>query len=258
MGGHGWAKFFHWTCRIVAAICAAGVVFVGAALRADAKVWATRWQVAGDALEGIQGIAWVLVVAFPVGAAVSCWLAKQIRTKWLSGDMRQILEQIRRFAFSKTAGQALDLHRVTLFRAKRTLWGRRLVIVERTGHLTRGHRTSFRIPVNANLNECEGIAGRTWGLQQTFCVDNLPDVTGNATLQEVTTYAQQTFVKEEWIRRRRPTARSYLGIPVEVNTLPWGVLLIDSALTANIRVKPSDRPYYQLAVVALAKLLERR
>lgn len=257
MGGHGWAKFFHWACRILAYTCAAGVAFVGAALKADVKVWSTRWQLAGDALEGIQGIAWILVVVLPLGAAALCWVAKQIKEKWLTGDVQQILEQVRQFAFRSTAGQALDLHRVTLFRARWGLRGRRLVIVERTGHLTRRHRTSFRIP--DSLDECEGIAGRTWGLQQALHVDDLPEVKPDATLAEVETYARATFVTPEWIRRKWPRARSYLGIPIEVNALRWGVLLIDSASTKNINVKPSAiRQYYPLAVVALAKLLERR
>lgn len=159
---------------------------------------------------------------------------------------KELLDRIRKIAFAEIEACNCELHqpdpehyhRVTLFRAVgfRHLpvvpWFRRewLVPYERSGHTTRHSRAFFRIPDDAD--KAEGIAGQTWATRRVVMVDNLPEMNSDASFQKVEKYARKTFVSSarvrKWISDDKQLARSFCGVPVEVDGKLWGVLVYDS------------------------------
>jgi hypothetical protein len=126
--------------------------------------------------------------------------------------------------------------------------------VERSGHTTRRKISVFLAPDDAD--RAEGIAGQTWAQNQVVLVSDLPSLEGNAVPQEVIKeYARSTWISEEWAHCRRPQARSFCGIPVEVKGKLWGVIVIDSRGT-KIAGRTSVQ-VYTLVGRFLGKLLEK-
>jgi len=84
-------------------------------------------------------------------------------------------------------------------------------------------------------------------------------LTAASSPEDVGLYAERTFVRTEWveeyIRKGRPLARSFIGIPVEVAGNRWGVLVLDSK--REMRSAPTTLKLYTLVARFLATLLER-
>jgi hypothetical protein len=121
--------------------------------------------------------------------------------------------------------------RITLFKECRKKW---LNIWARSGHVTLGSRTRFRIDPNSK-NRNEGIAGRCWYENVTITCRDLPDVsTQGASEESIEAYAAATFYDKEKIRSRKPKSRSLAGIPVSVNGKPWGVLVFDGESPTSV------------------------
>jgi hypothetical protein len=126
--------------------------------------------------------------------------------------------------------------------------------VERSGHTTRRRISIFLAPDDAD--RAEGIAGQTWAQNQVVLVSDLPSLEGNDVSQEIIQeYARRTWISEDFAHSRRPQARSFCGIPVEVKGKLWGVIVIDSrgtkvAGTRSVRL-------YTLVGRFLGKLLEK-
>lgn len=218
---------------------------------------AAKWgQDVKCVLEAYQDNAWLILFLLAVFAPVFGFLARKVKPVWPSPSMRALLYQAYKFAFKKEPqGEEPHLHRVTLFEKKR----KKLVIRERSCHLTQASHTTFR--VSDDPEKCEGVAGWTYVRNQILFIDELPELGENASSEDFNKYAEKTYVSPEWLRRKLPLpkARSYLGIPVEVRGNLWGVLVLDSAGVQTIRYGPSlgERQAYNFIGIAVGKLLER-
>lgn len=99
----------------------------------------------------------------------------------------------------------------------------------RSGHTTQNTSTVFLAPDDAD--NAEGVAGKTWaeGREVVVRIHSLPKVGDEKSMRE---YADKTGVSYDWVRnqveRKRQFAAYYRGIPIEVNSTKWGVLLLDS------------------------------
>ncbi|MCB9866898.1 MAG: GAF domain-containing protein [Phycisphaerales bacterium] len=152
---------------------------------------------------------------------------------WRNAAISDAVEQMRAVAFKSRPG-GTHRHRATLFKARR--WGRwkRLCIFVRSGHTTQGSRTSFKIPPD-EPDSAEGIAGITWKENAVVAKSGLPDVVAESDDALKSEYARQTGVSVEWLNWRTYNARSFMGIPIEVNGALWGVVVLDSADPQGIR-----------------------
>lgn len=94
----------------------------------------------------------------------------------------------------------------------------------------------------------------------TVVKDNLPALEKNATPVQITEYATQTFVHEDYVRNqlRKNThmPRSLCGIIVEAESKPWGVLVIDSSLPQLV-AKDKLEAFFQKHAKVLGKLLAK-
>jgi hypothetical protein len=207
---------------------------IAASIKADVrKVTEQFGQTAGRLLEQIQGSAWVVVpallLAIPIVEAI----------RHLIGDPRiwrvvsDLLNHFRDLLFPDSTSDQIHAHRVTLFRhktwhrcARRWPWSGWLVPVERSGHTTRKTDIAFLAPDDAD--KVEGVAGMTWSRRSVVYVKDLPDLSHNPSDSEIEEYAERTWVSEQLVRKRKPHARAFLGIPVEVNNRLWGVIVVDS------------------------------
>jgi hypothetical protein len=182
------------------------------------------------------------------------------------------LDEYRREFFDKQPGidgQPRHFHRITLYRYawhwcfRGLPWSGWLVPVARSGHTSRSGLPTFKAPIN-KPDDAEGIAGQAWVNWGTVTLSDLPDMHENTPSDEsVAEYARQAWVSEKWLRRRigtsgRSNARSFLGIPVDVKGKKWGVLVVDSRISAEI-VNPEtlgQNPYRTMMGV-LVRLIER-
>ncbi len=212
------------------------------------------------AIEAYHDNAWLILFLLAAFTQAFRFLAPKIKPVWPSSAMHELLKQAYRFAFKKgPREEPPHLHRVTLFEKKR----KKLIIRARSCHLTNTSQTTFAI--SDNPEECEGVAGWTYVLGQILFIDGLPELGQNATADDFEMYAAKTYVSSKWLQEKRPKARSYLGIPVEVKAKLWGVLVLDSAGTQTIRYDAlsgdqaslRDREAYNFMGIAVGKLLER-
>jgi transcriptional regulator with GAF, ATPase, and Fis domain len=87
-------------------------------------------------------------------------------------------------------------------------------------------------------------------------VTGLPNLQDAPTEADFTRYAQETWVSADWLKTEPPSARSFCGVPVEVNGRLWGVIVLDSRGDNAIK-RRSVNLYYRLVAPFLGKLLER-
>ncbi|MBW3539000.1 MAG: hypothetical protein KY476_01905 [Planctomycetes bacterium] len=190
-----------------------------------------------------------LVTFLPVGAGGFALIAANLGEPWYWNSIQKLLDQFQRDVFDKAYGDdfAAD-HRVTLYRfGKRCWWpgnrwrfwwpwgrGNRpwsgwLIPILRAGERSTG-RTVF---LAKGSGAFEGVAGAAFFSQRGVVeLKDLPDVHGNVAPDVRADYARTTFVPVQWLQsrleRRRPCAKSFLAIRIEVNNRPWGVIMIDS------------------------------
>jgi GAF domain-containing protein len=202
----------------------------------------------------------LLLIALAIFIGLSPLASSRLEARWVLNVVHQLLDEMWDYAFASEADAPYHKHRVTLFRYFRWhLCPRKwpgsgwLVAIERSHHLTRQGIMYFRAPDQAQ--EAEGIAGHTWTQRGIVEVSSLPSLEGNPNEDAIREYAERTWLPHEVVAARRPVARSYLGIPVEVDGNPWGVIVIDSA-SDEIRRGPSLNIYRLIARI-LAKLLRR-
>lgn len=244
----------------------AGAIAAAACLKADANRLGEKSAALGSAIAWIQGTAWITIITFSLMSGLGRLIRRFVGAPWVWEAIHHLLDQMQRLAFQKLpAGTAPPHHhRATLFksvpwyRVPPRLWSCRrwLVPVERSGHTTRECRVAFKIPDRAD--DVEGVAGRTWALNQVHVIRSLPDLwaTGDADEQATSDYAKRTYVSPAWVRAQRPQARSYCGIPVEVRGRLWGVLVLDSRDPGVL--DPTDaHGVFTVIGRLLSKLLER-
>lgn len=262
--GRTWA---HRACVVAQFAAGSLSIYAGAALKADIGWFSGWWPLAASFFSVGQKTAPLLVVVSPILIAAFGWLKTAIGSPSIWKTVHEILDQMQKRAFEDCDGPPHH-HRVTLFKVTRCRvtstnlpWARWLVPVERSGHATRQSKSAFRIPDAAD--HAEGIAGRTWAMRNVVTVDNLPELSASSRPEQIQDYAQKTYVSPDWLResvrrsrdRRRPLARAFCGIPVEVKGELWGVLVFDSC-RKDLSVEKALAEFQTLGRF-LGKLLER-
>jgi hypothetical protein len=145
------------------------------------------------------------------------------------------LDEFRDQVFKNETPELEQHRRVTLFRHTSVAWRFPffcgfLVPVERSGTFTRKTRSTFLAPDDGE--RCEGVAGRAYGRGRTVSVESLPGLQRLSSEQDVSRYAELTFMTERRVRgytkKGKLLPRSIVAIPIEVAARPWGVLVFDS------------------------------
>lgn len=163
-------------------------------------------------------------------------------------------------------------HRVTLFQWRRFAWWPRdihgrfrnpwsgwLHPVVRSGHTTQRSETKFLVPRN-DPERAQGVAGEVWNTRRVLNYSSLPHLTENSTPDDYVEYADKSKVPTLWledrIKNKKPCARSFVGIPVEVDHDVWGVVLLDSRQEKLPHAGPV-RKTYRLFGEILGNILPR-
>jgi hypothetical protein len=233
-------------------------------LRADPNKLNGAWALFAPSLIWIQNRAWIFLLLLGAFLAASEIARKVVGPPWVWDAVHYYLDVFQEYAFPEQAGDMLHDHRVTLFKYVRWRWCLRrwpwsgwLVPLERSGHTTQRTNIAFRAPDDAS--QAEGVAGATWASKWAVPVSDLPDLSENSSAQDIQSYAEKTFVSAEFLgkymRRGRPLARSFLGIPVEVKSKRWGVVVMDSK--REMHVAPRYLSLYTIIARFLSRLLER-
>jgi len=179
---------------------------------------------------------------------------------WFRKALREALNALQEKGFG-AVGDPLDHHRVTLFKHQRWCWrrvpflGPFMVPKLRSGHLTQRTGAVFRVPDHAE--KVEGIAGMAFRKGKTVIVTGLPDLRDlTATDEDFSIYAEQSSVSVPWLKKHRPHARSYMGIPLKIaGTIRW-VLVVDSREpNSRLALERIERRYKGVSMYLL-KLLE--
>jgi hypothetical protein len=211
-------------------------------------------------LGSLQANIWWQLPLMAVLAGVLGLLRKHLGSPWLWDAVKFHLDAIRETAFAISDDDAQHHHRVTLFKhvkwsfcCRQWPWSGWLVAVERSGHTTRSGVLKFKAPDNAD--EAEGVAGLTWARNRVVRVSKLPDLTENSGEDQLETYAKNTGLKVDDVRKWLPKARSLTGIPVEVGGRLWGIIVLDSRRPDAIVQQHENS--HRLVGKLLGKLLEK-
>jgi len=239
------------------------IILVGTIAKLDTKAGdkvAAKWVVAGAFVKWIQGDGWWLFPTVLLLSGLLGLLRKLTGPPWVWGTVHHYLDVFAEDCFFGESSDPLHHHRVTLFRRVRWRWSwckypwsGWVVAVERSGHTTRDHISSFRAPDDAD--QAEGIAGKAWTTRGVIRISNLPDLQADPTRAAAKAYALATHISEVAAHRRRPRSRSLCGIPIEVKNKRWGVLVLDSRSPEGI--KSDSELLYRPVAKFLGKLLER-
>lgn len=201
----------------------------------------------------------VINVALTVLWGSLTFLRNHVGPPWLWDCIKGILDKFQKTVFTDVgAGELSDHHRVTLYRYQRYCfwprgrgrwywpWGRAwgklchpwsgwLVPVVRAGPRSAGS-TVFYV---GDGSSAEGVCGAAFSQQSGMLLisgADVPDITQNSSEADILEYARLTFVSVDMIRQRkrqkRPCARYFLALQVEVQSKKWGVLMIDSRAEA--------------------------
>jgi hypothetical protein len=199
------------------------------------------WTLGADVVATCQHYAWIAIPLFIGTHSIGKVLYHRIGSskKWQSAQ--SLLDEFQRHIFEKEKDSALHHHRVTLYKYcgwlpcwEKWPWTGWLKPVLRSGYTTQKSKVRFRAPDKADL--VEGIAGQTWARNEILIIDDLPDVDGHDVDDIVREYARKTWMPDKWLSdwKKKPQARSFCGIPVEVNRKIWGVIVIDSRAPKSI------------------------
>ncbi len=241
---YSWAYHALRAGQVIALIVAA---IIGLLLRPVPEQWPEFAQSAAPVARDLGWMLPVCAVYLAVAERASTYL-KSPQT-WAAID--SFLDNLQKHFFKE--GNLHD-HRVTLFKRatwnwdwhtwhlrgqkKRWPWSGWFVPVARSGY---AKRSSTRFWASeAESSAAEGIPGRVW-VEGPRVIDKLPDLKINSSDDNLSKYAKETRVSKEWLQQRirenKPCARSFCGIPVEVNGKFWGVIVMDSQLE---RLSSSD------------------
>jgi len=233
---YGWFEVTKWAAAVLAAL-----------LSASRSVIPASWpSLAETIVLWVREFAGWPLFACVVYSAVAFGVSARLKPPRTWKAIHDCLDDLQDYFFKGVEGPVHN-HRVTLFKWKRWTWNvfawsaRKklwpwsgwLVPVGRSGHTMQHSWT--RLPASPkNPDSAEGIAGRVWASNETVVVNGLPDLHGNPTKQDIEKYAAASFASEEWIEQRLEKgsrcARSFCGMPVEVNNNLWGVIVIDSQI----------------------------
>lgn len=206
--------------------------------------------------------AWLLIPAALSIAGLSYALRKKIGDPAVIQVVHELLTAYRNKVVSERGTGLEHHHRVTLFRhkewafvARRWPWQGWLIPEIRSGETTRNPSCRFRAS-SEDPDRAEGVAGLAWVSDRDIEINDLPDVSfPNATNEAVATYARNTGVTPELIRKMRPHARCFYAFRVHLNNKLWGVIVIDSKNNSVPRRKVEAG--YEAIVPSLSVLLKR-
>jgi len=262
-------RFLHNVFNVVVGVGALFNVLFAICLKTEVD---SVWPVIRPLLTSIQQRIWWL---WPIVTLVmfSARMAdKRFCDKWGFEAVKEMLEILREKAFPENSDPQHH-HRVTLFRYRKWRiclrkwpWSGWLVPVVRSGHTTQHRKTCFLAPDDAD--KAEGIVGRTWSTCGVIVVPDFAKnqaVLPNLLFEEerphdihpiADVYSKATYVSIDWVLKNLPGARSFMGIPVTVKGVPWGVIVVDSR---NPHIENSSRVYeaYNLISRPLIKCIER-
>lgn len=249
-------------------VAAGAVVLFGAALKADLAQFANAPAIP-SLLKWMQGSAWLVVVLGPITVAAIQWGRRRFGSPWAWEAIQKLLDEFRNEVFSERTDDPLDHHRVTLFKYHKVAvglcdprdWWHWLIAVARSDHLTKLRIRRFRAPDDAE--RCEGVVGRAWRCKGWVLVPKPGEaslaLTSTSPETSIETYAKETGVDVEWVRRQikhgRPLAASYAALLVRLKGQPWGVLVLDSRSPGTIDVAKLER--FKALGNLLTPLLER-
>jgi hypothetical protein len=258
------SHIFGWTAGISAFL----IIAIGGMLKVDG--WSYRdWPTLQNALYGTQSRAWWLIPLLVVVSGLSRYIKTKIGSSATWHFVDHLLGQYREALLEKRIPAKEDpehFHRITLFRHVRWRWTfckwpwtGWMVPVARTGHTTQGAIPRFRANAN-DPDNAEGIAGQAWARRRMVSIYGLVEVNSETAVADVERYAQRTFMPAKWVndRRQEHHARSFLGIPLEVNGAPWGSIVVDSRSDGEISTKTTlKNPRYKMLTEMLSKLLQQ-
>lgn len=214
-------------------------------------------------LQVAQRFSWLSL--FSAGLVAICtFVMKLIGPPWVREAIKKVLDEMHAHAFARR--NRAEFHdRITLFRFQKwcfrpdrpTLspYGDHLVPFLRSGFITQKSSVVFRAPDDG---EYEGIAGFAFSSNVSIKREHLPDVSpsANPSDEDYRRYAEETFVKPEWLKKERSTARSLYGIPVRVEGKPWGAIVVDSRQESIANSEQVVNSYLLVASV-LGQLIKR-
>jgi hypothetical protein len=242
-----------WSVLLVGAVS-------GATLKAnDVEVSKHLGPEAARVLVWMQGVAWIVVPLTIISVPIIEGLRNFVGAPSVWRVVRDVLDQFRSQLFPNATDDQLHEHRVTLFQftrwhfcARKWPWSGWLFPVERSGHTTQKTNIVFLAPDEAD--KVEGVAGMTWSRRQVVHVKDLPDLSVDFSDQAIGEYAKRSWMPENVVRQRKPRARSLVGIPVEVKSEIWGVIVVDSR---KPEIKQADvKKHYKFVARFLGKTLE--
>ena len=218
-----------------------------------------------------EHIVWLLLLGVFVG--LCDWVMASVGSPKSRQGVEHCLNALQQRIFDAVNDTPPDLHRVTLFRRARWVWpwsykwefkrngydGIRwpwsgwLVPVARSGHAPGKSKTILFAPDGGDGGE--GVAGYTWRCKNCIWIENLPTVRAGCATSVIQDYARATYSTQKWVKQRADKgvklARSICGIPIEVDSKIWGVVIVDSQNTSLIAQEEIEKEH-----LMLAKLME--
>jgi len=204
---------------------------------------------------------------------------QKTKNPWVWEQLQFILDEYQGKVFTDFHDPQ-DYHRVTLFQLKKNIclkkhWSRTskfskpsgihplfsdyLVPVLRSGHLSKKSNAIFYVCDESD--KCEGIAGQAWARQGSLHVTGLPEIKNSQAPKYIKAkkkYSEATYTDEalieKYIKEGRPPPQSIAAMLVEVNSKPWGVIVLDSR-SAN-GVSEDCVQNYTLTTAMIGRLLE--
>jgi hypothetical protein len=210
-----------------------------------------------------QEQSWFLLPVLFVIVALLAALRKFVGPSWRWKTIHGYCTVFRDEVFIDHKKSPEYYHRVTLFCRRsfafvfrRWPWTGWCIPVERSGHTSQGTSALFR--ASDQGDNSQGVAGRTWATNRVQIIRELPDVSKEAAPSDTdfANYAKASWVEESWVRKKRPSARSILGIPVRAHNRVWGVIVLDSRDPKGV---PDDIPQpFDSFAKYIGQLLEGR
>lgn len=252
------------------------VVGFGAVISVESTIY-QRWP---DIV--VKTIEWCQAYSLPIWSGLGAltiagWVLRWRGDPWIWDKLQTLLDRFQEVAYKRFPNHIKDDHRVTLFRYQKWYWGLStpmtdgrwpwsrkrlpwsgwLVPVLRSGKTSKKTRAVFMVPDNGN--DAEGVAGQAWASNAVIVADKLPALKLGSGDRQVAKYAERTHCPErivrDYLHRGRPLPRSIAAIPIEVNNVPWGVLVLDSSDEDGVTYELVNN--FTLIVHSISQLLEK-
>jgi len=232
---------------------------VGVVLGATPESW---YEERGSTVYTTIGPVWralMLILAGVIVLIQNIVASHSVRTRSMR-SVEKLLQMHHRDVFgNEKDDQAIN--RITLFEYRRCWWpwrfykdskahatvGRLVPVLRHGQHAS--HISSFTVhDPPSSRTRCHGVVGEAWLGGGTASSQNLESVSSESTDEELSRYAQRTFVTPDFVKcrlkRNRPMSRSIHAVVVKAGNAKFGVLVIDSVDPAKFNrhtMKKVDR-----------------